>query len=65
MTDGYTKKYNPTYIKQTLVLVGILNGIGHSLVNLPNTRKVNFTIGIVTHTKNLITNLIMLTHMVN
>jgi len=47
MIDGYTKKYIHMFIKQTLVRVGILTGIGLSPVNLLNTKKDNFMIGIV------------------
>ena len=45
--DGYTKKYNHILIKQIKAQVGILNGIGLSLVNLQNIKKDSIMIGIV------------------
>ncbi len=47
MKDGFIKKYNPIFIKQMLVLVGILIGILVSLVNLQNIKKDSIMIGIV------------------
>ena len=40
--DGYTKKYNLTYIKQMQTQVGILNGIGQKSCQFTEYKKGQF-----------------------
>ena len=47
MIDGYTKKYNLTYIKQIQMRIGILIGIIQKAVNLQFIKRNNIMIGIV------------------
>ena len=66
MSDRWIYKEIQPYIYQANYNAGgILNGILARLVNLPNTRKVSFTIGIATLTKNPIIILKTKTYMAN